>query len=106
MLFIDASKDFKKERAKNYLLSEHLEKIFQAYVDRKDVERYAHLASFDEIKENGFNLNIPRYVDTSEEEEEIDLQAVFRELAEIEREEAEVDRKLAGFFAELGISMK
>ena len=106
VLFIDASKDFKKERAKNYLMPEHLEKIFQAYLDRKDVEKYAHLASFDEIKENGFNLNIPRYVDTSEEEEEIDLQAVFRELEEIEREEAEVDRKLAGFFAELGISMK
>lgn len=106
VLFIDASKDFKKERAKNYLMPEHLEKIFQAYVDRKDVEKYAHLASFDEIRENDFNLNIPRYVDTSEEEEEIDLQAVFRELAEIEREEAEVDRKLAGFFAELGISMK
>lgn len=105
VLFIDASKDFKKERAKIYLLPEHIEKIFRAYVDRKDVEKYAHLASFDEIKENGFNLNIPRYVDTSEEEE-IDLQAVFRELEEIEREEAEVDRKLAGFFAELGISMK
>lgn len=105
VLFIDASRDFKKERAKNYLLPEHLEKIFRAYVDRKDVEKYAHLASFDEIRENDFNLNIPRYVDTSEEEEEIDLQAVFRELAEIEREEAEVDRKLAGFFKELGIDL-
>ena len=52
VLFIDASKDFKKERAKNYLMPEHLEKIFQAYLDRKDVEKYAHLASFDEIREN------------------------------------------------------
>lgn len=103
VLFIDASKEFKKERAKNFLLPEHLEKIFKTYVERQDVDKYAHLASFDEIEKNDFNLNIPRYVDTSEEEEEIDLQAVFRELAEIEKEEAEVDTKLAGFFKELGI---
>lgn len=103
VLFIDASKEFKKERAKNFLLSKHIEKIFQTYVERKDVEKYAHLASFEEIEKNDFNLNIPRYVDTSEEEEEIDLQAVFRELAAIEREEAEVDAQLAHFFKELGI---
>lgn len=103
VLFIDASKEFKKERAKNFLLPEHIEKIFKTYVERKNVEKYAHLASFEEIQKNDFNLNIPRYVDTSEDEEEIDLQVVFRELAEIEKEEGEVDAKLAGFFKELGI---
>ena len=103
VLFIDASKEFLKERAKNLLLPEHIDKIFRTYVERKDVEKYAHLASFEEILKNDFNLNIPRYVDTSEEEEVIDLQAVFRDLAEIEKEEAEVDSKLAGFFKELGI---
>lgn len=103
VLFIDASKEFKKERGQNFLLTEHLDKIFKAYVERVDVKKYAHLASFEEIEKNDFNLNIPHYVDTSEEEEEIDLQAVFRELAEIEKEETEVDAKLAGFFKELGI---
>lgn len=106
VLFIDASKEFKKERAKNFLLPEHLEKIFKTYVKRQDVDKYAYLATFDEIEKNDFNLNIPRYVDTSEEEEEIDLQAVFRELAEIEKEEAEVDAKLTGFFKELGVSVE
>lgn len=103
VLFIDASKEFRKERAKNFLDPEHIEKLFTTYVERKDVEKYAHLASFDEIEKNGFNLNIPRYVDTSEEEEEIDLQATFAELAKLEQEEREVDARLAEFFKELGV---
>lgn len=103
VLFIDASKEFRKERAKNFLDPEHIEKIFTTYTARQDVEKYAHLASFEEIEKNDFNLNIPRYVDTSEEEEEIDLQATFAELAKLEQEEKEVDAKLAVFFKELGI---
>ena len=104
VLFIDGSKEFRKERAKNFLDPEHIEKLFTTYVERKDVEKYAHLATYDEIEKNGFNLNIPRYVDTSEEEEEIDLQAAFAELTRLEKEEKEVDAKLADFFKELGIS--
>ena len=103
VLFIDGSKEFRKERAKNFLDPEHIEKIFTTYTARQDVEKYAHLASFEEIEKNDFNLNIPRYVDTSEEEEEIDLQATFAELAKLEQEEKEVDAKLAVFFKELGI---
>ena len=61
------------------------------------------LATYDEIEKNDFNLNIPRYVDSSEEEEGIDLQATFDELAKLEEEEKEVDAKLAEFFRELGI---
>ena len=104
VLFIDASKEFRKERAKNFLDPEHIEKIFKTYTDRKDVEKYAHLATYEEIKKNGFNLNIPRYVDTSEEEAEIDLPATFAELAKLEQEEKEVDAKLAEFFEELGLN--
>ena len=104
VLFIDGSKEFRKERAKNFLDPEHIEKLFTTYVERKDVEKYAHLATYDEIERNGFNLNIPRYVDTSEEEEEIDLQATFAELAKLEKEEKEVDAKLAEFFKELGLN--
>lgn len=103
VLFIDASKEFRKERAKNFLDPEHIEKIFTTYTARQDVEKYAHLASFAEIEKNGFNLNIPRYVDSTEEEEEIDLQATFAELAKLELEEKDVDAKLTTFFEELGV---
>lgn len=103
VLFIDGSKDFRKERAKNELGEEHIDKIFNAYKERKDVEKYAHLASFDEIEQNGFNLNIPRYVDNSEEEEEIDISATLASLEALEKLEAEVEEKLSGFYKELGL---
>ena len=103
VLFIDASNEFRKERAKNFLDPEHIEKIFTTYTARQDVEKYAHLATYDEIEKNGFNLNIPRYVDTSEEEEEIDLQATLIELEQLSAEEKLVDEKLVKFFNELGI---
>ena len=64
VLFIDASKNFKKVKTQNELRDEDVEKILTTYKERKDIDKYAHLASFDEIKENEFNLNIPRYVDT------------------------------------------
>lgn len=68
ILFIDASKEFRKDKAQNFLDPEHIDKIVQAYAERRDVEKFAHLASYDEIQENDYNLNIPRYVDTFEEE--------------------------------------
>lgn len=70
---------------------------------REDVEKFAHLATFEEIQGNDFNLNVPRYVDNSEEEEEIDIQSTFSELAELDQQEAEVDLQLTKFFKELGI---
>ena len=94
VLFIDGSKEFRKERAKNFLDPEHIEKLFTTYVERKDVAKYAHLATYADIEKNGFNLNIPRYVDTSEEEEAIDLQATFAELAKLEEEEKVVEEAL------------
>ena len=98
------SKDFKKEKTRNTLTDEHIEKIFNAYVERKDIEKYAHLASFEEIKENDFNLNIPRYVDTFEEEEEINIDECFKELAEIDKEEEALNKELNSYFKELGLS--
>lgn len=106
VLFIDASKDFRKGRAQNYLDEEHIEKIVNAYKRRKDIEKYAHLASFEEIEKNGFNLNIPRYVDTSEEEEELNLEEIFAELAKIDAEERELAKKLNESFAELGLGFR
>ncbi len=85
ILFIDASKEFRKEKARNCMDAEHIDKIVNTYMERKDVDKFAHLASFEEIKKNDFNLNIPRYVDTSEPEE-VDLSAVSAQIAELDME--------------------
>lgn len=83
ILFIDASKEYKPGKVQNELTDENIQKIVETYEKRVDVERYAHVATIEEIIENGWNLNIPRYVDTSEPEEEIDITAVKTALAEI-----------------------
>ena len=103
VLFIDASKEFRRDQSQNFLDPEHINKIFKTYIERKDVDKYAHLATIEEIESNGFNLNITRYVDSFEPEEEIDLNATFAELKKLEQEENDVDAKLAVFFKELGI---
>ena len=103
VLFIDASKDFIKEKAQNHLTDEHIDKIFQTYIERKDVEKYAHLASYEEIAENDFNLNIPRYVDTFEPEPEVDLQAEFKAIAKLKQESKQIDSELDKYFKELGL---
>ncbi|KAA8372613.1 type I restriction-modification system subunit M [Leuconostoc carnosum] len=86
VLFIDASNDFDKQKNQNILLPAHIEKIVTAYKKREDTDKYSHVASFEEIQENDFNLNIPRYVDTFEEEEPVDLVQVSDEIAKIESE--------------------
>ena len=104
-LFIDASKDFVKQKARNYLSDDNVEKIFKAYVERKDVEKYAHLASYDEIVENEFNLNIPRYVDTTEDEAPIDLQSEFELRKKLNDEEKILNQELNNYFKELGLNI-
>ncbi len=95
VLFVDASREFVSGKNQNNLSEEHILKIMQTYKERSDVEKYAHVAAFSEIKENDFNLNIPRYVDTFEEEEEIDIDAVQQEIEVLEKELAEVRVKMA-----------
>ena len=95
VLFIDASREFVSGKNQNTLSAEHLDKILGTYKERKEVEKYAHVAEFAEIRENDFNLNIPRYVDTFEEEEEIDIDAVQAEIDKLEQELAEVRLKMA-----------
>lgn len=95
VLFIDASRDYVPGKNQNALSEAHLERILSTYRNRKAVEKYAYVASFAEIKENDFNLNIPRYVDTFEEEAEIDIDAVQNEIDVIEKELAEVRAQMA-----------
>lgn len=103
VLFIDASRDYQSAKTRNLLLAEHIEKIVATYKIRKDVDKYAHIVSFDEIKENDFNLNIPRYVDTFEEEEEIDVIAVQKEIDQLEGELVEVRGKMKKYLEDLRV---
>jgi len=103
VLFIDASKYFEKVKNQNKLRKEDIERIIEAYAKREEIEKFSHLASLDEIKENDYNLNIPRYVDTFEEEEPVDLDAVVKELEQIEDEIKEVDADIEKYCNELGI---
>ncbi|NTW44872.1 MAG: N-6 DNA methylase, partial [Anaerolineaceae bacterium] len=90
VLFVDASREFVSGKNQNTLSDEHLAKIMATYTARLEKEKYAHVAEFAEIRDNDFNLNIPRYVDTFEEEEVIDIDAVQLEIEQLEKELAEV----------------
>jgi type I restriction enzyme M protein len=103
VLFIDASNEFEKGKNQNLLPDEHVEKIIATFLSRAKIDKYSYAATIEEIKENDFNLNIPRYVDTFEEEKSIDLQAVAQRLKEIDEEIAEVDCELEKYFKELGV---
>ena len=76
VLFIDASNLYEKEKKQNVMKEEHIERVLELYNNRESVEKEAYLASYEDIVKNDYNLNIPRYVDTSEEEPEIDLKAL------------------------------
>ena len=104
VLFIDASNEFDKAKNQNYLTEENVQKIIDTYTNREAIEKYSHLASMAEIKENDYNLNIPRYVDTFEEEEPVDLAAVSAELQALEAEMTTTDATIAKFCEELGIA--
>lgn len=103
ILFIDASKEFEKVKTQNKLREEHIRKIVETYRDRKEIEKYSHCATLQEIADNDYNLNIPRYVDTFEEEEPIDIKAVMAKIKELEAKRADLDKEIEGYLRELGI---
>ena len=103
ILFIDASKEFEKVKTQNKLRPEHIQKIIDTYRNRTEIEKYSHCATLKEIAENDYNLNIPRYVDTFEEEEEIDIQAVMAEIKELEAKRTELDAQIEVYLKELGL---
>ena len=98
---IYASKGFEKGKNQNILRDEDIDKIIETYKARKDVERYAHVASFDEIQENDFNLNIPRYVDTFVPEPPVDLKKVAADLHETNIEIEKTQKELVGMLKDL-----
>jgi len=111
VLFIDASKDCDKVKAKNQLNEEtHVKTIVDTYQAYKngdytaaEKEKYSHVATLEEIKSNDYNLNIPRYVDTFEEEPEIDINQVNADIAQIKSELAEVEKQMQQYLKELGL---
>jgi type I restriction enzyme M protein len=103
ILFIDASNHFEKQKNQNVLTDEHIDKIVKTYKDRVEEEKYSHKASLKEIAENDYNLNIPRYVDTFEEEEEIDLEVTSKRLKDLDDEIKEIDEEISDFCKQLNI---
>ena len=104
ILFIDASKGFEKVGNQNKLTDENIEKIFDTYKTRKEIKKYSHRASIEEIRENEYNLNIPRYVDIFEEEVMVDIKEVAKKLKELHTNELNLQNKIGSFCDELGIN--
>jgi type I restriction enzyme M protein len=103
VLFIDASQHFEKVKTQNVLRAEDIKKIISTYKSRTEEEKYAHVATISEIAENDYNLNIPRYVDTFEEEEAVDLKAIAKELKKLDVDMKKTDATIADYCKQLGI---
>lgn len=104
ILFIDASQQFDKAKTRNILRPQHIQKIVDTYKARTNEDKFSYVASLEEIKTNDYNLNIPRYVDTFEHEEAIDLNAIAEQLKALDQQSQQTDVKIAAFCQELGIA--
>ena len=104
ILFIDASNDYDKVKTQNQLRPSDIEKLISTYRNRTIEDKYSYIASLKEIAENDYNLNIPRYVDTFEEEEAIDIEAVANDIKLVDKDIESIDKVIASFCIELGIS--
>ena len=105
VLFIDASREYKSDKTKNVLEGGNINKIVEAYTGRKTIDKYSHMATPEELAENGYNLNIPRYVDTFEPEEEIDVASLQKEIVTIEAELTSIRSKMDVHLKELGVDV-
>ena len=103
ILFIDASKEFKAGKNQNVLEQKNIDKIVETYEKRVDVDKFAHVAKMSEIAENGYNLNIPRYVDTFEEEEPVDLNEVKSHIQKLDAARKVMIEKANSMLKELGL---
>jgi type I restriction enzyme M protein len=104
VLFIDASNDFEKQKNQNNLCPKDINKIVDAYKKRENIEKYAHLADYDEIVRNDYNLNIPRYVDTFEEEAQIDIVALSNEITDLNLQIKQKETEFLGLLDELAVT--
>lgn len=105
VLFIDASREFQAGKNRNILLAEQIAKIVNTYKSRTQLDKYSYLANYKEIKANDFNLNIPRYVNTFEAEEEIDIKLVQNEIIQLETELSNVKKKMDNYLKELNLNV-
>ena len=103
ILFIEASKEFKPGKAQNTLTKENADKIVDTFAQRQEIEKFSHIANLDEIKENDYNLNITRYVDTFEEEEEVDIAETIRQIEAINPQLSKLEEQMKHYLKELGI---
>ena len=100
--FIDASKYYTQGKAQNSISQEDIDRIVKAYIERKDIDKFCHIATMEEIEENDYNLNIPRYVDTFEPEPEVDLQEVANDIRRVNSEIKDIDKELKPFLKNWG----
>ena len=105
IIFIHGAKDYKEGKNRNTLRDEDIKKIVKAFDDYKDIDRYCHIADLEELKENEFNLNVPRYVDISEPEEEIDIQATIDKLKKLDKKRDKIELKVKQDLKELGFKV-
>ncbi|MEA1849237.1 N-6 DNA methylase [Chryseobacterium sp. MHB01] len=103
ILFVDASKEFEKQKNQNVLLNTHINKIVDTYQNRTVTERFSHKATLQEVADNEYNLNIPRYVDTFQKEEDINIQVVMAEIKELETKRSDLDSEIEVYLKELGL---
>lgn len=103
ILFIDASHEFIQNKTQNELSDEIINKIFTTYKERKEIEKYSHVAGYEEVKENDYNLNIPRYVDTFEEEEQVDMKEIASKIESLEKELEVVKNEMKKYLHDLGL---
>jgi len=106
ILFIDASKEFTPSKTQSLMTDEHIQKVLDTYRSRAELDKYSHRATPEEITENEYNLNIPRYVDTFEPEEEIDVAALQKEINRLEGELVQVRGRMAEYLKELGVHVE
>jgi type I restriction enzyme M protein len=103
IFFIDASQDFEKAKTTNFIREDHIEKILSCYRERVDVKKYSNKISIEKIRSNKWSLNIPQYVETKNEEEEVELDTISKQLADLINCELEIDQSISQYCKELGI---